>query len=159
MCAAVQSEIAEHASHQTCQPRTNWPPIRVQERFRSLPAARERQALFAFALYPATLECAHSPIGREGINELGKICSRVVDIDEDIHWQERSSASDTQHPQHALLSRTLTQLKGKRRERATQLFHYLLVNDIAIETPDAFEREFNQCIYAIRAWRRKHSAR
>ena len=119
----------------------------------------ERQALFAFALYPATLECAHSPIGREGINELGKICSRVVDIDEDIHWQERSSASDTQHPQHALLSRTLTQLKGKRRERATQLFHYLLVNDIAIETPDAFEREFNQCIYAIRAWRRKHSAR
>ena len=38
----------------------------------------ERQALFAFALYPMTIECEHSPIGREGINELGKVCSKIL---------------------------------------------------------------------------------
>ncbi len=118
----------------------------------------ERQALFAFALYPATLECAHGPIGREGINELGKVCSKIVDIDEEISWQERSASSGTKHPQHALLSHTLIQLKGKRRERATQLFHYLLVNDITIKKPDAFEKEFNQCITAIRSWLRDQPA-
>lgn len=115
----------------------------------------ERQALFAFALYPMTLESPHGPIGREGINELGKVCSKIVDIDGEISWQERNADSGTKHPQHALLSHTLIQLKGKRRDRATQLFHYLLVNNIAIQQPDAFEKEFNQCITAIRSWLRK----
>jgi MoxR-like ATPase len=112
----------------------------------------ERQALFAFALYPMTLEHPHGPVGREGINELGKVCSNIVDIDEEISWHERYASSGTRHPQHALLSNTLIQLKGKRRERATQLFHYFLVNNITIEKPDAFEKEFNQCITAIRSW-------
>jgi MoxR-like ATPase len=115
----------------------------------------ERQALFALALYPMTFECAHGPIGREGINELGKVCSKIIDIDGKISWQERLSDSNTQHPQHALLSRTLIRLKGKRRDRATQLFYYLLASNITIEKPDAFEKEFNQCITAIRSWLRK----
>ncbi|MFP6642380.1 MAG: MoxR family ATPase [Candidatus Latescibacterota bacterium] len=118
----------------------------------------ERQALFAFALYPMTLECPDGPVGREGINELGKVCSNIVDIDEEISWHERYASSGTRHPQHALLSNTLIQLKGKRRERATQLFHYFLVNNITIEKPDAFEKEFNQCITAIRSWLRNQPA-
>ena len=77
-----------------------------------------------------------------------------MDIDEEISWHERYASSGTRHPQHALLSNTLIQLKGKRRERATQLFHYFLVNNITIEKPDAFEKEFNQCITAIRSWLR-----
>jgi MoxR-like ATPase len=119
----------------------------------------ERQALFAFALYPATLECPNGLIGREGINELGKICSQIVEVDGEINWQERNASHGTRHPQHALLSQTLVSLKGKRRARATQLFHYLLVNNIAIQTPEFYEKEFNQCITVIRSWLRKQVGR
>ena len=118
----------------------------------------ERQALFAFALYPVTLEYPDGPIGREGINELGKICSQIVEVDGEINWQERNATRDTKHPQHALLSHTLIQLKGKRRERATQLFNYLLANSMAIQRPETYEKEFNQCINAIRSWRREQAA-
>ena len=47
MCAA-----AEHASCRPGRPHTYWPPIRVQERFRSLPAARKWQALIATSKAP-----------------------------------------------------------------------------------------------------------
>jgi hypothetical protein len=105
-----------------------------------------------------TLEYPNGPIGREGINELGKICSQIVDVDGEINWQERNATRGTKHPQQTLLSQTLIQLKGKRRARATQLFHYLLVNDIAIQQPEVYEKEFNQCITAIRSWLRKQAA-
>ncbi len=118
-----------------------------------------RRALFAYALYPALIECKESPIGHEGIHELGKLCSQIVDVDGSIDWQERISDAGTQHPQFAQLSQILASLRGKQRERTTQFFYYLLVNHIQIATPNVYAKELHQCITTIRTWLRQHSAR
>ena len=111
----------------------------------------EDKAAFAFALYPLTLE-NENLVGKEGINELGKIAQDIVDVEGELSWQERMVEKGTNHPEHSRLSKVLSGLEGKRRERASQLFYYLLVNKITLQNPEAYEEEFNQCIRVIHSW-------
>ena len=113
--------------------------------------APEERAAFAFALYPVTLEM-EGLVGKEGINELGKIAKDILDVEGEISWQQRHREQSSNHPEHSRLSKTLAGLKGKRRERACQLFYYLLVNNLTLQNPDTYEKEFNLCISIIRSW-------
>lgn len=118
----------------------------------------ERGAAFAFALYPVALEHAEL-IGREGVNELGKVSQEMIEVDGQLEWQERWACNDSTHPEYTRLSPILTRLRGKRKERAQQLFYHLLVKDITLEDPVTFEKEFNQCINVIRTWLRQQTSR
>ena len=120
--------------------------------------APEDRAAFAFALYPVTLEI-EGLVGKEGINELGKIAKDILDVEGELSWQERKPEKNTNHPEHSRLSKTLAGLKGKRRERATQLFYYVLVHSITLPNPDAYEKEFNRCISVIRLWLKGQASR
>ena len=115
----------------------------------------ERAALFAFALYPALLESGNGPVGHEGIHELGKLCSRIIDVDAEISWQAGYYDKSSLHPQHARLSQTLARFRGKKRARTGQLFYYLIANNIVLDDPEAYAEELNQCITAIRPWLRQ----
>jgi MoxR-like ATPase len=111
--------------------------------------SRERAAAFAFATYPLALK-GKLPIGKEGINELGKLAKKLMEINGEIEWQERNNEKNTQHPEYSRFSKVLAKLSGGRRERATQLFYYLLVNDVPLSNPEAYEEEFEKCISLLR---------
>jgi len=113
--------------------------------------ALEEQAAFAFALYPVSLEM-EGLVGKEGINDLGKIASGILAVVGELSWQERRVGQPMDHPELSRVSKTLANLSGKRRERASQLFYHLLTNHITLQNPDAYEEEFNQCISVIRSW-------
>lgn len=109
----------------------------------------ERIATLVFSLYPMALK-GEVHIGKEGINELGKVANEILDLKGEIHWQERRTEKGTQHPEYARLSKILSKFRGPRRERATQLFYYLLLKNITLTDPDNYEEEFNECIAVIR---------
>jgi MoxR-like ATPase len=117
----------------------------------------ERQAAFAFAVYPAALE-GHVPVGREGLADLGRVAKDVLTVNGEIRWQERLSESDTKHPEATRLSQVLHKLRGGRRERATQLFHWCLVNKVTLSHPVALEEEFNEAVKAVRRHVRREAA-
>lgn len=109
----------------------------------------ERAAAFAFTVYPAALE-GRLPIGREGVNDLGKRAGDILDVQGEIAWQERRAEKETRHPEYSRLSKLLAALPERRRERATQLFSYLLVNNIALANPMEYEAEVAACIAVLR---------
>ncbi|HIL70153.1 MAG TPA: MoxR family ATPase [Verrucomicrobia bacterium] len=105
-------------------------------------------AAFAFALYPVATS-GQLEIGREGISELSKIASKVIDVKGEISWQERLNETGTNHPDFNRYSRVLSSCRGKRRERAQQLFHHLLVTNTSCENAKDLEANFHQCITLI----------
>ena len=111
---------------------------------------KENAAAFAFALFPLAIG-ERLPIGREAINELGKIANGILDLEGEIQWQERLEDTNTSHPEYTRLAGVLSGLKGKRRERAKQLFYYLLVNKVVLDSPAEYEKEFDRCITALRS--------
>lgn len=109
----------------------------------------ERAAAFSFALYPLALK-GDLKIGREGVADLARLAREILDVRGEIQWQERLSEKGTTHPEYSRLSRVLSSLPGTRRERATQLFYHLLSRNITLANPEAYEKEFDQCIGILR---------
>jgi MoxR-like ATPase len=115
-----------------------------------------QRALFVFALYPATLEgCV--PIGSEGMAALAKVAESILEVEGEISWQERLQQSGSKGPQLDQCSRVLAKLRGKRRERARQVFYHLLVNDLPVPEPELIERDLNRCILKVSSSLRKVS--
>jgi MoxR-like ATPase len=112
--------------------------------------SKERAAAFALAIYPGAVE-GRLPIGREGVNDLGRIAQPLLSVDGEIRWQERLDKSGTRHPQLTRLSRVLARLDGARRERAQQLFNWCLVVNLVLESPGRYEIDFNGCVEAVAA--------
>jgi len=105
----------------------------------------ERAAAFALAAFPAAV-AGRLPIGAEAVTDLGRIAQTVLTVDAEVSWQERLSEKDTTHPEVAAYAPVLTRLRAARRERAQQLFAYLIVNRRAVSQPRAFEQEFHRCV-------------
>ena len=99
----------------------------------------DRKAAFAFALYPAALE-GRLPIGREGINELARTAAKIVDVSGRLYWNAPHSKQTRGNPEWVRLSAALKNRRGKRRERAEQLFNHLLVKKINIEETIEIEK-------------------
>jgi MoxR-like ATPase len=113
----------------------------------------ERRAAFAFALYPMALEDS-GLIGKEGVNELGKLAGDVLHVDGEVNWQERTGASPTTCPEFERFAAALVGLTGGRAARACQLFNHLLAGRLSVQDPSGLEREFNRCITVIRSLRK-----
>ena len=106
--------------------------------------SKERAAAFALAAFPAAVS-GRLPIGAEGVNDLGRFAQPLLTINGEISWQERLSERATTHPEVAAYAPVLARLGAGRRERAQQLFSYLIVERHKVADPRAFEREFHQC--------------
>ncbi len=140
LAGKVRKLFEDNPGHDTCT-------IAVTQFLAQAPM--ENAAAFAFAVYPLSLQ-GKVPVGQEGINEMGKIAAKIVNVQGEMKWEERTKEKDTTHPEYGRVSQVLATLTGKRRERATQLFYYLLVNNITVDDPVKYEREFDKCITVLR---------
>ena len=109
----------------------------------------ERAAAFAFVTYPAAAQ-GGLPIGAEGINDLGKIASPILSVDGEITWQERSSESNTKHPEVSRVAKVLGKLKSGRRARAKQFFSWCLVSKVIPEDLRKLESEMESCVKILK---------
>ncbi|MDI1242813.1 MAG: MoxR family ATPase [bacterium] len=107
-----------------------------------------RAAMFAYALYPAALG-GKLNIGSEGVPEIGKVASGVLDVRGSFSWRPNNGTS--RHPDNARLQNILDGMSGKRRERAAQLFNYLFINELTPVDPVAVEEELDQCVTCLRS--------
>ena len=112
--------------------------------------SRERMAAFALAVFPAA-SLGILPIGSEGVHDLGQIAIPVFSVDGEIKWQERTNTSNTQHPEFLRYAKVLENLEGARRQLASQLFNWCLVNNLVLPAPDQLEEEMNKCVHIIRS--------
>ena len=106
---------------------------------------KARAAMFAYAVYPAALSGTLN-IGSEGVSDLGKVASDVIDIDGVLTWNGSRADANGHNPDRTRLQKILDTMSGKRRERAAQLFNYLYINDLAPNDPVAVEEELNECV-------------
>jgi MoxR-like ATPase len=113
-------------------------------------------AVLAFVLYPAALE-GKVPVGAEGRAALAKAARPILDVEAEITWQERLVESGTPHPELDACSRVLADLRGKRKERARQLFYHLIAEEKPISDPEALERSLNRCVLRVAKYLRKAS--
>lgn len=124
-------------------PNADTGTLAVEQLLANEPA--ERAAAFALAAFPAAV-AGRLPIGAEAVTDLGRIAQPALTVDAEVSWQERLSARDTTHPEVAAYAPVLARLSAARRERAQQLFSYLIVNRRAVSQPRAFEEEFHRCV-------------
>jgi MoxR-like ATPase len=120
-------------------------------------ARKEDRAALAFALFPATID-GKIPVGSEGAADLGRLADEVLTVQGTLSWQERHNDSGTQHPGTTAIAQALSGLRAGRRERATQLFHWCLINRIRLPHPKAFEEDFNQAVRKVRDYLRRGQA-
>jgi len=107
--------------------------------------SKERAAAFALAAFPAATS-GRLPLGAEGINDLGRIASEMLEVWGHIKWQERSNGPVTQHPELSRVAPVLVCLEGARHERAVQLLYWCLVNEVVLKDPADLEEQFDQCV-------------
>jgi MoxR-like ATPase len=116
-----------------------------------------RAAAFALALYPAAI--AGLPfLGREGVNDLGRIAVPVLRVDGTLHWREPLSGGPTTHPELARFSRAVNATRGARRERARQLLYHCAVARLDVDDPEALEREFHACVTVMKRYLKRVGA-
>jgi len=110
--------------------------------------SKERSAAFALAVYPGAVD-GKLAIGAEGINDLGRLATEVMNVDGEINWQERRESKNTIAPEFTRIATVLNRLEGARLERATQLFYWCLTNEISVENPREFESDFHASVRAV----------
>ncbi len=116
-----------------------------------------RAAAFAFALYPAAakgLDC----ISREGINELGKLATPILEVSGVVTWQESTGSGATTHPGIARYAKVINRRRGARQARARQFFHYVLLSSFVLDDPAATESELDACVQVMKAHLQKARA-
>lgn len=107
------------------------------------------RAVLSFALYPAALE-GRLKITREAVRELGRIADAIVRVNGEINWVAPPDQSIRSSGWYRECSNVLARRRGRRRERAKQLFYHLLVNDIIAGDAAKIEEEFNRCVCEVR---------
>jgi MoxR-like ATPase len=110
----------------------------------------DRAAAFAFATYPAAL-AGRLPVGAEGVNDLARLASPMLDAEAELAWQERLSDSGTSHPTIAAIGKVLAGLEGTRHARAKQLLTACVLRGIAIDDAAALEAQAEGCVAQLRA--------
>lgn len=111
---------------------------------------RADNAAFAFALYPAAVE-GRLAITREGLTDLARLAKEVLHVNGTITWQEPHQWKDTTHPELVRHAQVTGKLRGGRKERAIQIFHWCLVREHVLPDPAAFENEFNETVKTVRS--------
>jgi MoxR-like ATPase len=79
----------------------------------------ERAAAFAFAVFPAAA-LGRLPVGADGVNDLARMVTPMLQVDAEITWQERIGKPSAHHPQFERFARAAQGLRGARGQRARQ---------------------------------------
>ncbi len=109
----------------------------------------DRAAAFAFVTYPAA-SAGKLPVGSEGVNDLARIATSILEVDGEISWSQPVNAS-AQHPEGLTrITQLLTKLSGTRLSRARQFFYHCLVQRIAIKDPAGLEADIEDAVSLLR---------
>jgi MoxR-like ATPase len=115
----------------------------------------ERIATFCFALYPSLLNHPNPPVGAEGIQDIGKVVTPILEIETEVKWRDtarnpsrppQGALWEDKHPSYKAALRVFKKLRGNRRRRAEQVYLYLLTQKAPPADVASFERVLNECI-------------
>lgn len=122
---------------------------------------QEERAIFALSLFPALVDNPGQVVGPEGLNDLGSIASEILDIDTCVTWRDGARRPyspsgggkyEAIHKEWASCEQVLGKIKGRRKERATQLFAHLLAKGIPLSNASQLEEKFHRSILAVRKY-------
>lgn len=132
-----------------------------------LASAKEvERSIFAFSLFPALSTYPGKIVTAEGLHDLGKVATPILSINQVLKWRDakltpaqcRSGLVDAKFPAYPAVAQVLGSLKGRRRERATQLLYHILVTRRTTEDADKVESIFHRCfLRAQRYYNGSHS--
>jgi MoxR-like ATPase len=111
----------------------------------------ERSALFAFAVGPALLE--RHLIHEDVMQEVMTPFHQIIELQGEINWNEPLGLSDTEHPAWVACQDAMDELSYEdehRRNRANQLFLYLITRGHEVIDPVGVEHELNECFLALK---------
>ena len=122
-------------------------------------AAKADRAVFALSLFPALVDRPGKVVGDEGLQDLGRVAAEILEIDATLTWRDTGRTPyfkgpgvkyDATHKDYPAVAAVLQKLKGKRRERATQLLYHLLAKNAVSEEPALLESVFNRCVQRVK---------
>ena len=126
-------------------------------------ASKVDRAVFALSLFPALVEKPGKVVGDEGLQDLGRVAAPMLEVNATVVWRDGSKTPyfksqgvkyDATHKDYPAVAAVLKKLKGKRRERATQLLYHLLATNTLPQDLTLLESAFNQCVERVK----KHHA-
>lgn len=109
------------------------------------------KAIFSFAFHPYVFE--NDLLTGEASAAIGKEAKKVFDINGELKWRENPVQRDSKHPLWSECVKYLNLIakdNPSRKQKAEQVFLYLLCNDIPFEGPALIEEELNQCFSIIK---------
>lgn len=130
-------------------------------------ASKADRAVFALSLFPALVEKPGQAVGDEGLQDLGRIAAEILEVDKTLTWRDPNRRPyhkaagvkyDAEHKDYPAVAAALEKLKGKRRERATQLLYHLLAQDAVPAEPAQLEAVFNRCVQHAKKHHATHVA-
>ncbi|TVQ41809.1 MAG: hypothetical protein EA370_01025 [Wenzhouxiangella sp.] len=108
-----------------------------------------RAAAFAFATTPAAV-AGNLPLTADGVNDLARIGSPMLDLDGTLRWQERLNGPTTPHPELTRYAEVIRKQRGARKARASQFFHWCALEEVKPEKPEQLEQEIQDCVALLR---------
>jgi MoxR-like ATPase len=124
-------------------------------------ASKADRAVFALSLFPALVDKPGQAVGDEGLQDLGRIAADILEVNKTITWRDPGRTPyfksqgvkyDAQHQDYPVIEAALGKLRGKRRERATQLLYYLLAENSAPAEPAQLEAVFHRCMQRVKKY-------
>ncbi len=124
-------------------------------------ASVAEKSVFALSLFPALVDKPLGVVGEEGVQDLGRVAAEILEVDTTIAWRDGSKRPyhkagggkyEGKHKDWSVVEKALSQLKGRRRERARQLFLHLLANTALPEDAIALEGQLQRCICAAKKY-------
>ena len=125
------------------------------------------RAVFALSLFPALVENAGQVVGDEGLQDLGRAAAEILEVDATLIWRDPNRRPyhkaagvkyDATHQDYPAAAAVLKKLKGKRRERATQLLYHLLAKNAFPAEPAQLEAVFHRCVQHVKKHHAAHLA-
>jgi MoxR-like ATPase len=130
-------------------------------------ASQADRAVFALSLFPALVENAGQVVGDEGLQDLGRAAAEILEVDATLIWRDPNRRPyhkaagvkyDATHQDYPAAAAVLKKLKGKRRERATQLLYHLLAKNAFPAEPAQLEDVFHRCVQHVKKHHAAHLA-
>lgn len=116
-------------------------------------------ACFALACQPYFLE--RNMLNEEAMNELTLLAGKLFSVRGTLEWREGFNERNTKHPAWSECVVYLNSIPGgsnRRKDRARQLFLYLLCNNHPVYMPDMLEAQLEECFRTVQEYVKKDRA-
>ena len=117
------------------------------------------RAIFSLCLFPALVDSPRKVVGDEGVHDLGKIASQILSIDSSVSWRDGDRRPyhkpgggkyEARHKDWLTYEAVISSLGGRRKQRALQLFLYLLSKGITVPAARELEENFHRCTQIVK---------